>query len=219
MLNLTKQTNTKVRVMPCATVSFPPRTGVLVQLPYAELSAWFSQSTEIQGSVCKLQFSEVQIDGIFCTVWIKLSYGKISVFFSRISPPSVENEFRCPVWVLSKPVEINSASRSTIIAKELRTLSLCCRHFCLLGFDPVCSLRPCNINHTAAKCQSCCQVQEGNWACRTGLSPERARARSEVKINLISIISCGFLTNELTLLSVCFKLIVSVGGQVTSRSF
>lgn len=149
MLNFTKQTNTKVHVMGCAAFSFLPCTGVLVQLLYAELSAWFPQSTVIQGSVCKLQFPEVQIDGIRCAVWIKLFYGKISVFFSRISPPSVENKFRCPVWVLSKPVEINSASRSTIITKELHTPSLCCRHFCLLGFDPVCSPRPCNIKHSS----------------------------------------------------------------------
>lgn len=49
-----------------------------------------------------------------------------------------------------------------------------------------------------------------------GHSPERARARSEVKMNLTFIVFCEFLKDELPLPSGCFKLAASVGGQVTA---
>lgn len=48
--------------------------------------------------------------------------------------------------------------------------------------------------------------------------PEMASARSEVKINLIFIVSSGFLVNELTLVSGCFKLVAS-HNQITERRF
>lgn len=120
-----------------------------------------SQRTIIHGSICRLQISDVQICWICCSLWIKPFCGKTGISFSRVPPPSVENVFQRLVWILSIPVEINEASRwSTIITKEVHSLPLCSRQFCLPGSDPICPPRACNIKHMSAKCHSSCLIQE-----------------------------------------------------------